>query len=237
MVISTRNIDNIITLNDHFEENGELLICKALINDGSIVFDIGARDTIIPDVNDKATYHLFEPINYNFVRLVDKFSDKLNVYLIRMAASDKIEETYIFKESESISKRNNFNYIWHQVNPDRVKDGMTEKIDTIKLYNYVIQNNIQTIDLLKIDVEGYEYNVLNGLENKLDIVKNIMFEYSKETYGDSGNNLQAVFDLLKDNFDIFVVQSDGIVAFDIQNDFNKVVTASNLNFFATKKNG
>ena len=39
------------------------------------------------------------------------------------------------------------------------------------------RNNIDLIDFLKIDTEGYEYNVLLGLEENLSKVKLIMFEH------------------------------------------------------------
>ena len=38
-------------------------------------------------------------------------------------------------------------------------------------------NKIETIDFLKIDTEGYEYEILLGLKNKLKNVKLLMFEH------------------------------------------------------------
>ena len=46
-----------------------------------------------------------------------------------------------------------------------------------KLANFIEKNNILKIDLLKIDTEGYELNVLLGLENHLDKISLIMFEH------------------------------------------------------------
>ena len=46
-----------------------------------------------------------------------------------------------------------------------------------KLSNFMEKNNIPKIDFLKIDTEGYELNVLLGLENHLKKISLIMFEH------------------------------------------------------------
>ena len=45
------------------------------------------------------------------------------------------------------------------------------------LNNYMELNKIETIDFLKIDTEGYEYEILLGLKDKLKSVKLLMFEH------------------------------------------------------------
>ena len=54
-----------------------------------------------------------------------------------------------------------------------------QKIDVkmILLEDYLIEKNINNIDFLKIDTEGYEYEAILGLRNKLKNVKFIFFEH------------------------------------------------------------
>ena len=54
-----------------------------------------------------------------------------------------------------------------------------KKIDVkmILLEDYLVEKNINKIDLLKIDTEGYEYETLLGLRIKLKNVKLILFEH------------------------------------------------------------
>jgi hypothetical protein len=42
--------------------------------------------------------------------------------------------------------------------------------------------NLQHIDLVKIDVEGYEFDVLNGLFEKNILPANIIFEYIPDAF-------------------------------------------------------
>ncbi len=52
-----------------------------------------------------------------------------------------------------------------------------EDVKMILLKDYLIKNNINKIDFLKIDTEGYEYETLLGLKEKLKKVKLILFEH------------------------------------------------------------
>ena len=52
-----------------------------------------------------------------------------------------------------------------------------EEIEQIKLSDYIEKNHVSKIDFLKIDTEGFEMKVLNGLGNQLTNVGIIMFEH------------------------------------------------------------
>ena len=52
-----------------------------------------------------------------------------------------------------------------------------ENIIQKKIRDYISENRILNIDFLKIDTEGYEFNVLRGFEDDLSKVSLIMFEH------------------------------------------------------------
>jgi len=57
----------------------------------------------------------------------------------------------------------------------------TVKVNTVPIDDFVKENSINSIDLIKIDVEGSEFNVLKGSINTLKIIERIILEYhSKE---------------------------------------------------------
>ena len=83
------------------------------------------------------------------------------------------------------------------------KDDFFKKIEVnqITLNKYTTINSIEKIDFLKIDTEGYEFDVLLGLKNKIEKVKFILFEHHyhdmiKKNYTFSDIN----YFLLKNNF-------------------------------------
>jgi len=83
------------------------------------------------------------------------------------------------------------------------KEDFFKKIDVnqITLNKYTKINSIEKIDFLKIDTEGYELDVLIGLENKIEKVRFILFEHHyhdmiKKNYTFSDIN----YFLLKNNF-------------------------------------
>ncbi len=50
-------------------------------------------------------------------------------------------------------------------------------VNQVSLSNYIIKKNINKIDFIKIDTEGYEYHVLKGLKNQSKKIKLILFEH------------------------------------------------------------
>ncbi len=50
-------------------------------------------------------------------------------------------------------------------------------IKIISLDNYIEEQKIKKIDILKIDTEGFEFNVIKGLNEKYQIIKLIYFEH------------------------------------------------------------
>ena len=48
------------------------------------------------------------------------------------------------------------------------KNYKTIEIQTNKLCDYIDENNLNFIDFLKIDTEGFEFKILKGLENKIN---------------------------------------------------------------------
>ena len=55
------------------------------------------------------------------------------------------------------------------------------------------------IDFLKVDTEGYEYNVLKGLGTKLSAVSLIMFEHHYDNMIIKNYTFGDIHDLLKKN--------------------------------------
>jgi len=77
----------------------------------------------------------------------------------------------------------------------------TSKIEVkiINLKNYLIDNKIEKIDLLKIDTEGFEFYVLSGLEEEIKKVKFVFFEHHYDDMYKKNYKYSNVSKLLKEN--------------------------------------
>ena len=53
----------------------------------------------------------------------------------------------------------------------------TTKVNIKTLNNFLIDQKIKNVEILKIDTEGYDFNVIKSLENKLSFIKYIYFEH------------------------------------------------------------
>ena len=81
---------------------------------------------------------------------------------------------------------------------------MTKSIFEVKRADgYIQKNNIKSIDFLKIHTEAFEFNVIKGFGDEIEIIKVIQFEYGG-TYIDSGDKLKDVIEhLASDGFGSF----------------------------------
>ncbi len=72
-------------------------------------------------------------------------------------------------------------------------------IKTIKLANFIDKNKIDKIDLLKIDTEGYEFNVIRGLEENISKIKLIHLEHHFDDMIIKNYKLSDIHNYLKIN--------------------------------------
>ena len=75
----------------------------------------------------------------------------------------------------------------------------TYKVQINTLDNYIDEKKILKIDFLKIDTEGYEYEVLNGLKKNFDKVRMILLEHHYDNMIDKGYKFADINSLLIEN--------------------------------------
>lgn len=206
-------------------------------SDHPIIFDIGANkgcwsDVILNEFKENCDVHLFEPnqIMLNFCRI--KYDYNTNVTFNDLAVSDKSGKSvdfYYFEDFHNGLSNLFNNPEWQQFNPKH------KKVLIITIDDYCSINKIETVDFLKIDVEGNEVNVIKGAKKMLenDAVKIIQIEYSPH-YKLGDYKFQDIIDICKPLGYIFY-------SFDGEN-FNEIDTNNFVedyrfeNFFVTKFN-
>ena len=76
------------------------------------------------------------------------------------------------------------------------------EVEQIKLSDYIKKNKIASIDFLKIDTEGYEYEVLVGTEEALSKINIVLFEHHYDDMIKKNYNFSDIHNFLKkNNFD------------------------------------
>jgi len=158
----------------------------------------------------------FEASPINFEYLKKKIKDNKQGYNnteivlenLALGAEDKIIEFNQFNESSSstikeIDKESKYykrkfrliNFLNNKETYQKIK------IKISKLKEYIEKNNIKKIDFMKIDTEGYEFEILLGLENKIKLVDIIMFEHHYDNMIKKGYTFEDINKLLiKNNF-------------------------------------
>jgi len=142
------------------------------------IFDVGANlgQTAIKFSNEfpNAKIHSFEPISSTYNKLVQNTKDYSNVICNNFALGNEVGETEISIFDEKDSGLNSL----VGSNMNNKQDSKKEIIKISTIDEYLKANNIQNIDLLKIDTEGFEINVMNGAINafKNNNVKLIFLE-------------------------------------------------------------
>ena len=200
------------------ETNGELFFINKIKNEIDVVFDVGAAESIY--LNTEKEIHYFEPVPLFLNQLKDTKNKNKKSVFNNFGLSDNEETLDYYTTFQSFVNRS----------IDR-KDSPKIQLSVKKGINYMLENNIKKIGLLKIDTEGFELNVLKGFDDKLKNIKYIQFEYGG-TYKDNNIKLIDVVNYLKNfGFDGFSYLSNEnfvpILDFEDHYQFSNIICKNN----------
>ncbi len=127
---------------------------------------------------------------------------------IALGAEDKIIEFKQFNESSSSTIKVVDEESKYYKRKFRLINFLSNKktyqkleIKVSRLKDYIEKNNIEKVDFMKIDTEGYELEILLGLENKIKLVDIIMFEHHYDNMIKKNYTYNDIHELLiKNNF-------------------------------------
>lgn len=143
-----------------------------LAEEAKVIFDVGANNgvyaLISKAVNPSAKVYAFEPIDRIYEKLV--YNTQLNKYDIVCLQCGVSNENgtatfYDIQDENSYSS---------SLNADFAKGGgevVPVTIKTVRLDTFIKENDLKQVDLIKIDVETYEPQVLEGLGEYLEKFK------------------------------------------------------------------
>lgn len=136
-----------------------------------VIFDVGANigqtaqfyRAIYPD----CTIHSFEPVPSTFNELRSNLKNHGNVKCHCFAFGSATESFKIKTVTGASSVVNSLSSDFQQTVGVSGQQTVVQKIDVMRLDDFVSRENIAHIDILKIDTEGFEMQVLSGATQTL----------------------------------------------------------------------
>lgn len=178
-----------------------------LVKENSTILDIGTNigETLLNFAkrNTKGRIYGFEPVPYLFRRVTKNISLNpfKNIEVNNIALSNTAETLYF-----DLPTNNNSGGI----NMNKVASGTSEKVEARTLDSFIAEKGITATDLIKIDVEGFEMNVLEGAKNTLEQFSPTLFiELDDSNLRSKGSSSKELVSFLKDrNYRIFRADDD-----------------------------
>ncbi|MFM7710350.1 MAG: FkbM family methyltransferase [Ferruginibacter sp.] len=204
------------------DNNGELDVMRLISQKQKkdlVVFDVGANvgqytTHLLQTCSGRSVnIHLFEPSSANGEQLnrvfIKKQSDQVRIHINVMALGDEDKEAYLFADVPG-SDLASLHDLRTPIRP--FDEDAREWVRVSTLDSYCRQTGIEQIDLLKIDVEGAEFQVLKGAESMIrqGNIDAIQFEFG------AGNITSRIFfrdfwELLSDQYDFHQVVMGGLI--------------------------
>ncbi len=194
--------------------SGEKFFIESLDIDAPIVFDVGAytggyAEKINTNFSNPNIFS-FEPQPFNYEQISNKFKSFDNIKLLNIAVGEEKGKIYLF-DSKKGGDSQLASCFKNVIEVNYAQESTKYEVDLDTIDNIFEINNLNHIDILKIDTEGNELNVLKGAQklienNKINIIQ---FEF---------NNMNVVsrtffrdFVELLSNYDFYRMLPDGLV--------------------------
>ena len=149
-----------------------------------------------------------EPTEKTFERLENsiKINECKNIHAFQIALSDKSEEREFTVSNDGFDAYNSLG------NPSQGENFTRSMVQTSTFDEFKKQNNIPNPTIIKIDVEGWEIPVLNGMKDTLstDNAPLLIVEFTEENAQLSGYSCSSLYELIS-SFEINHVHKKGAV--------------------------
>jgi FkbM family methyltransferase len=209
--------DNIVQLlyyNKNYHEYKDLRLFLQLAKNASVIFDIGANTGVYSILSGKANpvarLFSFEPYPVNVTRLKKNLMlNNTDTEIVQKALGNK--EGFIgfaVPSNDSIADTSSAEIDFSKNTYDGKISWKTIEVEQITLDSFVKEKNFDRIDLLKIDVEGYEEAVFKGATGFFKEYKPVI---QCEIFLDEKKKLFFENFLKENNYTAYLILNDGIL--------------------------
>lgn len=174
------------------------------------MFDVGANvgdyTKLLMGYFPEATIYCFEPAKETYRKLKENVRNR-NVILNNIGMNDEVMEKRLFYDKEGSGMASLYQ---RELDYLGIDFNMSESVRLDTLDNYCKIHDIETIDLLKMDIEGNEFKALKGASAllKQKRIKNIQIEFGGCNI-DSRTYFRDFWNLLHEDFEVYRILQDG----------------------------
>lgn len=151
------------------------------LNNLDVVFDIGANNGLFSLLmlnNGCKKVYAFEPNQESLVNLKHMFRNTDNLVSVEKAVYTKDEDLEFFIDPNNTT-------IGSVSEKHLLDEGVTVQkivVPAISLKSFIQQNNLDRVSLVKMDIEGAEYEIIDHLEDEVfDKIDSFLIEYHDNT--------------------------------------------------------
>jgi len=214
-----------------YTDRAERKLLRSVLSAGAVVVDAGANIGVYSQflsrcVGPTGVVHSFEPSPENFRRLQSATRKLANVRLCQVAVGE-----YSGKSKLYVSDQLNVDHRTYATEED---SRPAVQIDAIALDNYFEPD--QHVDLIKMDIQGYELHALRGASRVLadNPDAKLLLEFWPYGLKQAGVNWVELMDVLHSkNMSVSQVTNHGLVPF--RSDSVRVSPEWYVNLFASPK--
>lgn len=221
------NIRIVASLSDHIEsqvfwqgfqeaDEGVIVLLKRHLPVDGVFIDVGANigsfTLVAARRASRGQVHAFEPSAHHFARLTRnvELNHFKNVVLNQKGLYDQPGEAILFLPSQT-GEMNNSGAASLYVSQVEEARQVSEAVSLVRLDDYVRNQHMQRVDIIKIDIEGAEMKALEGARETITRFRPLVFmELDLDNMGRAGCSPDKALDLWRSlNYGVSIIRVTG----------------------------